>query len=56
MQFMDIPPFPRKIEILDFASFSGGRLSQQIVLWPKQAIPLVGYMGWPNDLAWFLSP
>ena len=46
---MDIPPFPRKIEIPDFASFIRGRLSQQIVLWPKQAIPLVGYMGWPND-------
>ena len=25
------------------------RLSQAIVLWPEQAIALVGYMGWPND-------
>jgi hypothetical protein len=27
------------------------RLSQTVVLWPDQAIPLLGYMGWPNDPA-----
>ena len=51
MRFMDIPPFPRRIGIPDFDSFLRGRLSQQVVLWPQQAIPLMGYMGWPNDSA-----
>jgi hypothetical protein len=49
MRFMNIPPFARKIEIRDFDLFVRSRLSQEIVLWPEQAIPLVGYMGWPND-------
>ena len=49
MRFMDIPPFPRAIEIPDFEFFLRQRLSQKVVLWPEQAIPLVGYMGWPND-------
>ena len=35
MRFMNIPPT---------------RLSQELVLWPEQAISLLGYMGWPNDL------
>ena len=49
MRFMSIPPFERTIEIPDFGYFLRSRLSQAIVLWPDQAIPLVGYMGWPND-------
>jgi hypothetical protein len=49
MRFMSIPPFARKIEIPDFDFFIRSRLNQAIVLWPEQAIPLVGYMGWPND-------
>jgi hypothetical protein len=49
MRFMDIPPFPRAIEIPDFEFFLRQRLSQKVVLWPEQAIPLVGYMGWPDD-------
>src|SRR5262245_57253866 len=51
MRFMDIPPFPRRIAIPDFGSFIRGRLSQQVVYWTEQAIPLIGYMGWPNDAA-----
>src|SRR5258708_8590562 len=49
MRFMSIPPFARKIEIPDFDFFVRSRLSQETVIWPEQAIPLVGYMGWPND-------
>jgi len=51
MRFMDIPLFPRRIEIPDFDSFIRGRLSQKVTYWPQQAIPLVGYMAWPNDPA-----
>jgi hypothetical protein len=50
MRFMNIPPFRRKIEIPDFEFFVRTRLSQELVLWPEQAISLLGYMGWPNDL------
>jgi hypothetical protein len=46
---MSIPPFEREIEILDFDFFIRSRLNQAIVIWPEQAIALVGYMGWPND-------
>jgi hypothetical protein len=49
MRFMNIPPFARKIEILDFDFFVRSRLAQEIVLWPERAVALVGYMGWPND-------
>ncbi len=49
MRFMSIPPFARKIEIPVFDFFVRSRLNQETVIWPEQAIPLVGYMGWPND-------
>jgi hypothetical protein len=49
MRFMDIPRFELKIEIADFDFFVRSRLSQSTVLKPEQALPLVGYMGWPND-------
>jgi hypothetical protein len=49
MRFLNIPPFQQAIEIADFESFIRDRLSQKVVFWPKQAIPLVGYMGRPND-------
>ena len=49
MRFMSIPPFKRQIEILDFDFFVRSRLNQAIVIWPEQAIALVGYIGWPND-------
>jgi hypothetical protein len=41
---MSIPPFERKIEIADFDFFVRSRLAQAVVIWPEQAIPLVGYM------------
>jgi hypothetical protein len=46
---MEIPPFPRKFENLDLGNLFKVRLSKTIVLWPQQAVPLIGYMGWPND-------
>ncbi|MGO9135929.1 MAG: hypothetical protein ACLP8A_18050 [Methylovirgula sp.] len=49
MRFMDIPPFERNIEIPDFEFFVRSRLNQAIVIWPEQALALIGYMGWPND-------
>ena len=54
VRFMSIPPFGRPIEIPDFdffvrSRFVRSRLNQAIVVWPEQAIALVGYMAWPND-------
>jgi hypothetical protein len=49
MRTMEIPPFPRKIEILDLNNLLTTRLSQTIVIWPEQAIPLLGYICCPND-------
>ena len=49
MRTMTIPPFERTIEIADFDFFVRSRLAQAVVIWPEQAIPLVGYMAWPNQ-------
>src|SRR5262245_36608852 len=38
MRVMEIPPFPRKIEILDLNKLFKARLSQTVVMWPGQAI------------------
>jgi hypothetical protein len=46
---MEIPPFPRKIEIRNINHFLIIRLSQTTVMWPNQAIPLLGYMCYPNN-------
>jgi hypothetical protein len=46
---MDLPSFRDQIEFSDLDNFYKTRLSQDIVLWPEQAIPLLGYMCWPND-------
>ena len=51
MRVTEIPPFPRRIEIRDLEKFIRTRLSQTFVMWPAQAIALVGYMCWPNDAA-----
>ena len=50
MRLMEIRRFPRKIEILDLDNFLRSRLSQTVVMWPEQAIPLLGYMCYPADL------
>jgi hypothetical protein len=48
MRTMRIPPFRHAIEIPDDDDFIRNRLSQRVVMWPDQAIPLVGYMCHPN--------
>jgi hypothetical protein len=50
MRLMEIPGFPRKIEILDLDCFFRSRLGETVVMWPEQAIPLLGYMCYPTDL------
>jgi hypothetical protein len=50
MRIMQIPPFSKAIKITDLGTVIRTRLTHEIVLWPDQAIPLVGYMAWPNDL------
>jgi hypothetical protein len=49
MRVMEIPLFPRRIEIPDLDHFFRARLGQTVVMWPEQAIPLLGYMCCPND-------
>jgi hypothetical protein len=48
MRVMEIPGFPQMIEIPDLDKFYRARLSEPDVMWPKQAIPLLGYMCYPN--------
>jgi hypothetical protein len=49
MRVMDVPPFPRQIEIADRENLLRTRLSNTLVMWPDQAIPLLGYMCHPAD-------
>jgi hypothetical protein len=49
MRVMEVPSFLRKIEIHDLGNLIRTRLSQTVVLWPEQSIPLLGYMCYPND-------
>src|SRR5260370_24682986 len=50
MRTMLIRPFPRRrTQITDLESLIKGRLINDVVLWPSQALWLVGYMAWPND-------
>jgi hypothetical protein len=49
MRVIDVPPFPRRIEIPDLENFLRTRLSDTIVMWPDQSIVLLGYMCHPND-------
>jgi hypothetical protein len=51
MRVMEIPRFPHEIEILDLDNLFRARLSPPVVMWPGQAIPLLGYMCYPNDQA-----
>ena len=37
------------MQIADLETFIKERLSGRAIAWPAQAIPLVGYMAWPND-------
>lgn len=49
MRTMEIPPFPSQIQIPDIEFLTRSRLRQKMLLWPDQAIPVAGYMCWPND-------
>jgi hypothetical protein len=50
MRTMQIRPFPgAKMRVTDPGSLIKERLFRDLVLWPDQAVPLVGYMAWPND-------
>jgi hypothetical protein len=51
MRVMDILSFPHLIEIRDLETLFAARLNQEVVMWPCQAIPLLGYMCYPNDEA-----
>jgi hypothetical protein len=51
MRVMEIPPFPRTIEITDLESLYRTRLNLTLDLRTSAAIPLLCYMGWPNDSA-----
>lgn len=51
MRVMDIPRFPRQIKIPDLENLIKTHLSERRVMWPDQAIPLLGYMCHPNDVA-----
>jgi len=51
---MMIRPFPgAKALITDLGPLIKSRPMHDLVLWPDQAVPLLGYMAWPNDPAMF---
>jgi hypothetical protein len=49
MRTMEIRCFPRKVEINDLEDLYRTRLQQKPELRAAIAVPLLGYMGWPND-------
>jgi hypothetical protein len=49
MRTMDIPCFAQKVEITDLLHLYKTRLQQKLAPHAALAIPLLGYMGWPND-------
>jgi hypothetical protein len=51
MRTMDIPSFPEDAakELEDIGSLIKGRLTGNVVLYPKQSLRLISYMAWPND-------
>jgi len=49
MRIMDVPPFPRTVEVSNVESFLRTRLNGETVMFPEQAIALLGYMCCPND-------
>jgi hypothetical protein len=47
---MEIGRFPgQQSYIFHLESFIKPRMLDDVVIWPDQALPLVGYMAWPND-------
>ena len=51
MRTMEIPCFSDKIEITDLVHLYKTRFRQKLALRAAIAVPLLGYMGWPNDSA-----
>lgn len=51
MRVLNIQPFPRRIEISDLENFVRTRISETTVMWPDQAVALLGCMCHPNDAA-----
>ena len=51
MRAMEIPCVPEQIEINDLEHLYKTRLQQKLEVHAAIAIPLLGYMGWPNDPA-----
>jgi len=52
MRTIQIHPFPGPpTQITDLGLLIKPRLLDDLVIWPNQAPPLVGYMAWPNDAA-----
>ena len=49
MPIMQIPRFRTATRIDNLESFIKGRLINKVVWRPDQAVPLLGYMAWPND-------
>jgi hypothetical protein len=49
MRTMELPLFPNKIEISDFEHYYRTRLGEKADLKASWGIPLLGYMGWPNQ-------
>jgi hypothetical protein len=51
MRTMDIPSFPEDAakELEDIGGLIKGRLTGNVVLYPKQSLRLISYMAWPND-------
>jgi hypothetical protein len=49
MRTMEIPCVAQKTEITDLEHLYKTRWQQKLVLHAEIAIPLLGYMGWPND-------
>jgi len=51
MRTMEIPKFPAsaRMQVADLGPFIQSRLLDDVVMWPEQALALVGYMSWPND-------
>jgi hypothetical protein len=49
MRFMEIRGFPgSKIQLTDLGWLIKVRVTKDLIFWPDQAVPLVGYMAWPN--------
>ncbi len=51
MRTMELPYLPRKVEIDDLENLYKTRLKQKPERRAEIAIPLLGYMAWPNDAA-----